>query len=139
MEDQTYYTDCEVCGKHVKSHQEEGGYESRSYNRRTLAPHQERTLEAPEDSFKVIVCQTCLDKEPTLSSIMHKKRVENYEYRIQNCERTISQAKENIQRLKTTINEHNKIKQELLRFKGIVSCGGEIPTFIGKQSVDGGK
>lgn len=79
MEDQIYYEDCDVCGAHLRSYQEEGGYEGRRYNHKTLLAYQERRLEAPESSFSVKVCQSCLNKEPTLSNLMQKRRLEWYD------------------------------------------------------------
>ena len=71
MSDELIENRCEICNKIVKSFMWEKGYGGHSYGHKTVAPYQERKVHVPEleYGFDFLVCQDCIDKEPSLQEI----------------------------------------------------------------------
>lgn len=113
MVDELIEERCEVCGKVVKSHMWESGYGSHSYNHKTICPCEERRINVPERqyAFNVLVCQGCIDKEPSLHSLILKHRKEWYSKEIAGTQHKIKYTRKEIERLKQTIPEmHLELK-----------------------------
>jgi hypothetical protein len=122
----TYFDECEVCKHPVKSWMNDNDYESRSYNRRTLIPYQERSIETPERSFSVTICQTCLDKDPTLKELMQKKRLEWYDSKINQCDCATTKIKAEIIKIKADVNQLAKDKLTYIILRTEVAKGKAI-------------
>ena len=116
MSDELIEDICELCGRVVKSHMYENGYDGGSYNWKTKLPHEERRINLPERRYAltVLVCQDCIDKEPSLHSLILKKRKEWFDEQIASKKRYINDDLKQIKRLKEVdIPEHRKSIIEL--------------------------
>jgi hypothetical protein len=105
MSDKLIQDRCEVCGKIVKSHMYDNEYGGGSYDRKTVAPYEERRIHVPELTygFDVLVCQDCIDKEPSLHSLIFKHRKEWFKNKILINRKYIKQVRIDIQKLKESI------------------------------------
>ena len=63
---------CAICGATVHTYDYDPGYGSHSENHQTVKPYQERRINIPEkeDTIYLDVCQECIDKEPSLKSLI---------------------------------------------------------------------
>ncbi len=105
MGDELIEDTCEICKRVVKNHMWESGYGGGSYNRNTILPHEERRINVPERQygFNVLVCQDCIDKEPSLHSVILKQRKEWFDKEIKMTKSKVKNNRNNIQRLKNEI------------------------------------
>lgn len=75
----TQYEDkCEMCGDVVHTYDYDSGYGEHSHNHLTVKPHEERRIVLPErdQDLTVTVCMECQMKEPSLHSLIKRKRIE---------------------------------------------------------------
>jgi len=80
------YVKCSNCDTPVQSYETydagyHEGYRSRNYI--TLVPFEKREILLPEYSpYGVVVCQKCIEEDPSLKELKHKLRLEWYEEKI---------------------------------------------------------
>lgn len=105
MSDELIQEYCEGCGKIVKSRMYDNNYGGGSYDRKTLAPFEERRVHVPEHegTIDILVCQDCIDKEPSLHSLILKNRKEWFKKEILTNRNHIKQTRIGIQNLKESI------------------------------------
>jgi hypothetical protein len=116
-----YEEKCANCGAVVETYEStDDGYENRTTNRRVLIPHRDMTIEAPEANFWETVCQPCMQKEPSLTDLLRKKRLEWYSDKIKTCDNLaeskksqIKEAKKNIVQLKNAKAVFQELKKQI--------------------------
>jgi hypothetical protein len=69
----------------------------------------------------LIVCQSCLDKDPTLSSVLKKKRLEWYDDHIQRCDGQTVHMKARIKDTKADIKQLAKDKAILIQMRDAIA------------------
>ena len=104
MSDEKVEERCEICGRIVYSNMYEGGYGGRGYySYKNILVHEERRINLPErdnDALTVLVCQDCIDKEPSLHSLILKKRKEWFDEQIASRKRYIKSDQKEIKHLR---------------------------------------
>lgn len=115
MSDEKVEERCEICGRIVYSNMYEGGYGGRGYySYKNILVHEERRINLPERKYAltILVCQDCIDKEPSLHSLILKKRKEWFDEQIVDTKNYIKHIKKEIESLKEI--EMPKQRKELV-------------------------
>ena len=106
MSDELIEDKCEICGRVVKTSMYEGGYGGMGYyNFKRILPYEEREIHVPEksDRITILACLDCINKEPSLHSIILKKRKEWFKEEIINNRKHINHLHAEIKKLKEKI------------------------------------
>lgn len=117
MSDELIETKCEICNRVVATDMYDNDYGGIGfYNHKTLLPHQTRHVDVPElkYGFDLLVCQDCIDKEPSLHSLILKHRKEWFTKEISQKREHVNQILIEIERLKESIPKKHVEIQKLI-------------------------
>lgn len=122
MQDELIQEQCEICKRVVKEHMYENGYGGHSYGHKTKIVYEERRINLPERKYAltVLVCEDCIKNEPTLHSLILRKRQEWFIEKISDKRREIKSVRIEVQTLNDSIPKIEKEITELIeRKKGL--------------------
>lgn len=117
MSDELIETKCEICNRVVATDMYDNDYGGIGfYNHKTLLSHQTRHVDVPElkYGFDLLVCQDCIDKEPSLHLLILKHRKEWFINEIKQRNGCITHTLNEIERLKESIPKKRKEIRKLI-------------------------
>jgi len=118
----TYEDRCEMCNDIVHTYEFEDGYGGHSYDHQTLKPYEDRRISLPEreNQLTVKVCTECQLKEPSLYSLIRKKRIEwlteemkGKKNRINHIRKEIKGLQDSIPKIRLQIKIFRDLKKEI--------------------------
>ena len=113
-----YEDKCEMCGDIVHTYDYDSGYGEHSRNHRTVKEHEERRIALPErdQDLTVTICMECQMKEPSLHSIIKKKRIEWFTDAIKSKKNKIKHKRKEIKYLQDHVP---KIELQIKMFRDL--------------------
>lgn len=113
----THQDKCAICNNTVHTYDYDYGYDFHSENHQTVKPYQQRQISIPEkkDTIYVDVCQECIDKEPSLKSLIFRFRKEALESDIDGINHDIKNSRLKIEELKKEIPKLKEKNKKLIK------------------------
>lgn len=118
----TYEDRCEMCNDVVHTYEVEDGYGGHSYDHQTIKEYEDRRISLPEreNLLTVKVCIECQKKEPSLDSLIKRKRIEwlteeikGRKNRIKHIRKEIKGLQDSIPKIEILIKMFRDLKKEV--------------------------